>query len=77
MRIKLKTMKKMTNKMSHFKRKAMIKGEMTMTKTRKMIKKEQGQRPPHPRVHQTIQRDHHVNSILGIFIRGNHSISSR
>jgi hypothetical protein len=25
----------------------------------------QGQRPPHPRVHQTIQRDHPVNSILG------------
>jgi hypothetical protein len=28
-------------------------------------KKEQGQRPPHPRVHQAIQRDHPVNSILG------------
>jgi hypothetical protein len=26
---------------------------------------EQGQRPPHPRVHQAIQRDHPVNSILG------------
>jgi hypothetical protein len=25
----------------------------------------QGQRPPHPRVHQAIQRDHTVNSILG------------
>jgi hypothetical protein len=25
---------------------------------------EQGQRPPHPRVHQAIQRDHPVNSIL-------------
>jgi hypothetical protein len=25
----------------------------------------QGLRPPHPRVHQTIQRDHPVNSILG------------
>jgi hypothetical protein len=25
----------------------------------------QGQRPPHPRVHQAIQRDHSVNSILG------------
>jgi hypothetical protein len=25
----------------------------------------QGQRPPHPRVHQAIQRDHPVNSILG------------
>jgi hypothetical protein len=26
----------------------------------------QGQRPPHPRVHQAIQRDHPVNSILGV-----------
>jgi hypothetical protein len=25
----------------------------------------QGQRPPHPRVHQVIQRDHPVNSIIG------------
>jgi hypothetical protein len=32
-------MKKMINKMSHLKKRAMIKGEMTMTKTRKMIKK--------------------------------------
>jgi hypothetical protein len=29
----------MIKKMSHLKRRAMIKGEMTMTKTRKMIKK--------------------------------------
>jgi hypothetical protein len=35
MRIRLKTMKKM----SHLKRGAIIKGEMTMTKTRKIIKK--------------------------------------
>jgi hypothetical protein len=39
MRIRLKTMKKMVKKMSHLKRRAMIKGEMTMTKTSKMIKK--------------------------------------
>jgi hypothetical protein len=26
---------------------------------------DQSQRPPHPRVHQAIQRDHPVNSILG------------
>jgi hypothetical protein len=39
MRIRLKTMKKMIKKMSHLKRRAMIKGEMTKTKTRKMIKK--------------------------------------
>jgi hypothetical protein len=30
----------------------------------------QGQRPPHPRVHQTIQRDHPVNSILGDIHKG-------
>jgi hypothetical protein len=28
------------------------------------------QRPPHPRVHQSIQRDHPVNSILGDIHRG-------
>jgi hypothetical protein len=39
MRIRVKTMKKMIKKMSHLKRRAMIKGEMTMTKTKKMIKK--------------------------------------
>jgi hypothetical protein len=30
----------------------------------------QGQRPPHPRVHQEIQRDHPVNSILGDIHKG-------
>ena len=32
-------------------------------------------RPPHPRVHQSVQRDHLVDNILGS-IRGNNSISS-
>jgi hypothetical protein len=37
----------------------------------------QCQRPPHPRVHQAIQRYHPVNSILGdIHKGGNYSISS-
>jgi hypothetical protein len=31
---------------------------------------EHGQRPPHPRVHQAIQRDHPVNSILGDIHKG-------
>jgi hypothetical protein len=31
---------------------------------------DQGPRPPHPRVHQAIQRDHHVNSILGDIHKG-------
>jgi hypothetical protein len=30
----------------------------------------QDQRPPHPRVHQAIQRDHPVNSILGDVQKG-------
>ena len=39
MRIRLKTMKMKIKRMSHLKRRTIIKGEMTMTKTRKMIKK--------------------------------------
>jgi hypothetical protein len=39
MRIRLKTMKKKIKKMRHLKRNTMIKGEMTMIMTRKMIKK--------------------------------------
>jgi hypothetical protein len=31
---------------------------------------EQDQRPPHPRVHQAIQRDHPVNTILGDIYKG-------
>jgi hypothetical protein len=31
---------------------------------------EQGQRPPHPRVHQAIHRDHPVNSILSDIHKG-------
>ena len=39
MRIRLKMMKMKIKRMSHLKRRTMIKGEMTMTKTRKMSKK--------------------------------------
>jgi hypothetical protein len=39
MRIKLKVMKMKIKKMSHLKRRTMIKGEMKIMKTRKMIKK--------------------------------------
>jgi hypothetical protein len=31
---------------------------------------DEGPRPPHPRVHQAIQRDHPVNSILGDIYKG-------
>jgi hypothetical protein len=39
MRIKLKLMKMKIKKMSHLKKRTMIKGEMKLMKTRKMIKK--------------------------------------
>jgi hypothetical protein len=39
MRIRLMIMKKKIKKTSHLKRRAMIKGKMTMIKTRKMIMK--------------------------------------
>jgi hypothetical protein len=39
MRIRLKTMKMKIKKMRHLKRRTMIKGEMIMMKTRKMIKR--------------------------------------
>jgi hypothetical protein len=39
MRNRLKMMKMKIKRMSHLKRRTMIKGEMTMTKTRKMSKK--------------------------------------
>jgi hypothetical protein len=39
MRIRLKIMKMKIKRTSHLKRRTMIKGEMTMIKTRKMIKK--------------------------------------
>jgi hypothetical protein len=39
MRIKLQMLKMKIKKMSHLKRRTMIKGEMKLIKTRKMIKK--------------------------------------
>jgi hypothetical protein len=39
MRIRLKTMEMKIKRMSHLKRKTMIKGEMTMTKTRKISRR--------------------------------------
>jgi hypothetical protein len=39
MRIRLKTMKMINKRMSHLKRRTMIKGEMKLIKTKKMIKK--------------------------------------
>jgi hypothetical protein len=39
MRIRIKTMKMKINRMSHLKRRTMIKGEMKLIKTRKMVRK--------------------------------------
>jgi hypothetical protein len=39
MRIRLKTMKMKIKRMSHLKRRTMIKGKMKLIKTRKMMKK--------------------------------------
>jgi hypothetical protein len=68
-RIRLKMMKMKIKRMSHLKRRTWIKGEMNMIKTRK-DQEIRDQRPPHPRVHHAIQRDHPVNSILGDIHKG-------
>jgi hypothetical protein len=67
MRIRLKTMKMKIKKMSHLKRRTMINGGDEVNQDKE---DDQGQRPPHPRVHQAIQRDHPVNSILGDIQKG-------
>jgi type IV secretory pathway VirB10-like protein len=46
------------------------KGGYDHDKDKEDDQEEQGQRPPHPRVHQAIQRDHPVNSILGDIHKG-------
>jgi hypothetical protein len=65
MRIKLKMMK-MKIKRSHLKRRTMIKGDANDQDK----EDDEGPRPPHPRVHQAIQRDHPVNTILGDIQKG-------
>jgi hypothetical protein len=70
MRIKLKTMKKKIKKISHLKRRTMIKGGDDNDQDKEDDQEVQGPRPPHPRVHQAIQRDHPVNSILGDIHKG-------
>jgi hypothetical protein len=76
MRIKLKTMKKKIKKMSHLKRRTMIKGDMTMIKTRKMVKK---YRVKDRHTQESTKRFKEITPstpFLVIFIRGNHSILS-
>jgi hypothetical protein len=67
MRIKLNRMKIKIKKMSHLKRRAMIKGGDANDQDKE---DDEGPRPPHPRVHQAIQRDNPVNSIPGDIHKG-------
>jgi hypothetical protein len=48
----------------------MIKGGNEIDQEKEDDQEIQGQRPPHPRVHQVIQRDHPVNSILDDIHKG-------
>jgi hypothetical protein len=65
-RIKLKMMM-MKTKRSHLKRRTMIKGEMSMIKTRKMMRVQDRHTQESTK---QIQRDHPVNTILGDIHKG-------
>jgi hypothetical protein len=52
--------------MNHLKMMAMIKGGDANDQD----KEDEEPRPPHPRVHQAIQRDHPVDTILGDIHKG-------
>jgi hypothetical protein len=62
--MRLKLMKETIKQMSHLKMTTMIKGEMQMSKTRRM--KNQGRHTQH----QAVQRDHPVDTILGDIHKG-------
>jgi hypothetical protein len=69
-------MKMKIKRMSHLKRRTMIKGEMTIIKTRKMIKK---YRVKYRHTQESTKRYKEITPstpFLVIFIRGNNSISS-
>jgi hypothetical protein len=59
-----------TKMMSHHKRSTLIKGGDEDDQDKEDDQEIRDQRPPHPRVHQAIQRDHPVNSILGDIHKG-------
>jgi hypothetical protein len=69
MRNRLKMMRMKIKRMSHLKKRTMIKGEMKI-EDKEDDQESRDQRPPHPRVHQAIQRDHPINSILGDIHKG-------
>jgi hypothetical protein len=60
-------MKMKIKKMSHLKRRAIMKGEMLMIKTRKMMRVQDRHTQESTK---QIQRDHPVNSILGDIHKG-------
>jgi hypothetical protein len=70
MRNRHKRMKMKIKTMSHLKKRTMIKRGDEENKDKEDDQEIQRQRPPHPRVHQAIQRDHPVNSILGDIHKG-------
>jgi hypothetical protein len=63
-------MKKKIKKMGHLKEEDNDQGGDDNDQDKEDDQEEQGQRPPHPRVHQAIQRDYPVNSILGDIHKG-------
>jgi hypothetical protein len=63
-------MKMKIKRMSHLKRRTLIKGGDEDIEDMEDEQEIRDQRPPHPRVHQSIQRDHPVNSILGDIHKG-------
>jgi hypothetical protein len=69
MRNRLKMMRMKTKTVSHLKRRTLIKGDED-NDDKEDDQEIRDQRPPHPRVHQAIQRDHPVNSILGDIHKG-------
>jgi hypothetical protein len=62
-RMKIKMMSQLT-------RRTLIKGGDEDDQDKEDDQEIQDQRPPHPRVHQAIQRDHSINSILGDIHKG-------
>jgi hypothetical protein len=66
----LKLIKMKIKKMSHLKKRTLIKGEDQDNEDKEDDQEIRDQRPPHPKVHQEIQRDHPVNCILGDIHKG-------
>jgi hypothetical protein len=68
-RVKLKKIKMKIKTMSHLKMRTLIKGDED-NNDKEDDQEIRDQRPPHPRVHQAIQRDHMSTPFLVTFTRG-------